>query len=53
MATSDRFFGFDLIQRKTLAALLAEISGGDDSSIQDLQDQLDALDARVTDLETP
>lgn len=29
MATGDRFFGFDLIQRKTLARLLAETAAGD------------------------
>lgn len=53
MATGDRFFGFDLIQRKTLARLLAEVSAGDTTVLEDLQDQIDALDVRVTELETP
>lgn len=44
----DRYFGFDLQQRKTLMRLL---EGLDADSLQDLQDQIDALVARVDDLE--
>lgn len=40
----DRFFGFNLEQRKTLQRLLEEVAGVD---VQDLQDQIDALEARV------
>lgn len=44
------YFGFDLQQRKTLMRLLEGLSP---EAVQDLQDQLDALEARVADLETP
>ena len=44
----DRFFGFDLIQRKTLEKLLAEVGAGDTAA---LQDQIDALELRVEALE--
>lgn len=44
----DRYFGFDLQQRKTLMRLL---EGLDTEALQDLQDQYDSLEARVADLE--
>lgn len=47
----DKYFGFDLIQRQTLAKLLAEVAGGDSAALADLQQQLDALEGRVADLE--
>lgn len=47
----DKFFGFDLTQRKTLEKLLAELAGEDSTAIDDLSDQLDALTARVVVLE--
>lgn len=47
----DKYFGFDLQQRKTLMRLLEEVAAGDSSAIEDLQDQITALAGRVTDLE--
>lgn len=46
----DRFFGFDQIQRQTLLKLLAEF-GGNDAAVVQLRADLDALEARVDDLE--
>lgn len=40
----DRYFGFDLIQRRTLAKLLAEVVGADPAALA-------ALEQRVADLE--
>lgn len=47
----DVFFGFDLIQRKTLEKLLAEVASGDSAALADLQQQIDALEGRVEVLE--
>lgn len=44
----DRYFGFDLIQRKTLQKLLEEMGGVD---VAALQAQIAALTARVAALE--
>lgn len=44
MATGDRFFGFDLIQRKTLARLLSEVAGGDVPAFSDLAGSVAGVD---------
>ncbi len=46
----DRYFGFNLQQRQTLQRLLAELVA-DPEALQDLQDQIDALESRVETLE--
>lgn len=46
----DKFFGFDLIQRKTLQKLLAE-AGTDPAALEALQDAIDDLADRVEALE--
>lgn len=50
MATADRFFGFDTIQRRTLAILLAEVAG-DPTAIAAINAAIADLDDRVTVLE--
>ncbi len=42
-----KYIGFDTLQLKTLRLLIAEAMG----SVEDVQDQLDDLDARITALE--
>ena len=44
MATGDRFFGFDLIQRKTLARLLSEVAGGGVPAFSDLDGSVAGVD---------
>lgn len=47
----DVFFGFDLVQRKTLEKLLAEVAGSDSAALAALQQQIDDLEDRVEALE--
>lgn len=49
----DVFFGFDLVQRKTLEKLLAEVAGADPAALEALQLQVADLEDRVEALETP
>ena len=52
----DRFFGFDLIQRQTLVKLFAQVGiilDDADETVDNLQQQITDLEARVTALETP
>jgi len=49
----DRFFGFNLQQRKTLQVLLDEVASGDSETLTQLQEDLTALEGRVDDLENP
>lgn len=50
MANAPKYLGFNTTQINTLMRLLEDAVGAD---TQDLQDQIDALEARVLDLETP
>lgn len=49
---SPKYMGFNTTQINTLRRLLAEAVASEDA-LQDLQDQIDALEGRVTALETP
>lgn len=48
----DRFFGFDLIQRKTLAKLLADASGSDAATLAAHTTSIANLNAWATALAT-
>lgn len=47
----DKWFGFDLIQRKTLEKLLAGVAGVDPAALVALQEAVDDLTDRVEALE--
>lgn len=47
----DRWFGFDLIQRKTLEKRLAEVAGADPAELAALQQAVADLEDRVEALE--
>ena len=49
---SPKYMGFNTTQINTLRRLLEEAVASEDA-LQDLQDQIDALEGRVTALETP
>lgn len=47
MAGYDRFFGFDLVQRRTLAKLLLEVQGAGTDTVAQLQEAIADLEDRV------
>lgn len=51
MAGYDRFFGFDLEQRKTLAKLLLEVQGADTATLAAIQAAIADLEDRIEILE--
>lgn len=48
----DKFFGFDLTQRKTLEKMFDELVAGDTTAIEALQDEVTALQGEVGALDT-